>query len=168
MTIWTQEKIDKMVSIKDNHSMQEIADIIGATKNAVIGKMNRMRRKGLLPPVNREVKPSAVDAIKIEAAIGFKPAKVTTSPKIKIKPKYISPKIKSKSVVFKDDKIGKYKLDELTSKQCKFPHGDTRAHDFGFCGADIERGSYCKEHYIKCHVKNKDHIKCDKPIDRNW
>ena len=166
MTIWTQSKIDKMISIKDNHSMQEIADAIGATRNAVIGKLNRMRNKGLLPPVNKQIKPPKTDALKIEAAIGFKPAKVTTSPKIKSK--YISPKINVKSVVFKDDKIGKYKLDELTAKQCKFPHGDTRDPDFGFCGADIERGSYCKEHYIKCHVKNRDYIKGDKPIDRNW
>ena len=158
MTIWTQSKIDKMLLIKDNHSMQEIADAIGATRNAVIGKLNRMRNKGLLPPVKKQIKPPKTDAAKIEAAIGFKPAKVTTSPKIKIK---------HKPVVFKDDKTGKYKLDELTAKQCKFPHGDTRSPDFGFCGADIERGSYCQEHYDKCHVKNRDYIK-DKPIDRNW
>lgn len=141
---WTQSNIDRMLSLKDNHSTQEIADIIGTTKNAVIGKLNRMKK--MTEFSHLFIKKSKEEGI-------------TKDIKMKLKRKFT---IKPATV------IGEYSLSELSPKQCRFPHGDPKSPDFGFCGADIERGSYCQEHYDKCHVKNKDYIKGDKPIDRNW
>lgn len=51
-------------------------------------------------------------------------------------------------------------LIELGGKECAWPVGDPKAHDFGFCAAPVSRGGYCEQHasiaYRKVREKNYD------------
>jgi GcrA cell cycle regulator len=139
---WTQSNIDSMLSLKDEHSTQEIADIIGTTKNAVIGKLNRMKK--MTEFSHLFIKKSKEEGI-------------TKDIKMKLKRKFT---IKPATV------IGEYSLSELAPKQCRFPHGDPKSPDFGFCGAEKHGRTYCKKHHDLCtRIIEK---RSDKIIDRNW
>lgn len=35
---------------------------------------------------------------------------------------------------------------DIAKNECCWPIGDPQDDDFGFCGAERERGSYCKRH----------------------
>ena len=44
-------------------------------------------------------------------------------------------------------KQGRVRLEDLTSSACKWPYGDPRAQDFGFCGCTQAPGfPYCEQH----------------------
>ena len=38
------------------------------------------------------------------------------------------------------------KLVDLQPGECRYPHGDPRSEDFGFCGAPVRSGSWCRHH----------------------
>ncbi len=35
---------------------------------------------------------------------------------------------------------------EIEADDCRFPVGDTKDPDFGFCGKKVKKGAYCAEH----------------------
>lgn len=55
------------------------------------------------------------------------------------------------------------KLVELTAHTCKWPNGDPLADDFGFCGHDVTRASYCAYHsrlsYTLPTIRNRAEIR---------
>ena len=128
MTFWTEEKTNQLIAIKDTHSASRIADILGTTKNAVLGKIHRM---GLSNPRN-EIK----------------------------KPKKRKPELKPRP----QKTIQGVKLEDVTAKQCKFPHGHIDDGNLSFCGAEIHKGSYCKEHYKTCYIKPDDYKHRDRTL----
>ena len=51
-------------------------------------------------------------------------------------------------------KPGTVKLLDLDSQACRWPFGDPRKPDFGFCGMTKADGSsYCADHMAKAHTK---------------
>ena len=53
MTIWTDEKLDKVKDLTQHNSMREIGKVFGTTKNAVLGALYRDKVKnGYVPPPN--------------------------------------------------------------------------------------------------------------------
>lgn len=61
------------------------------------------------------------------------------------KKKYRSPKshIKIANTAYGE----KTSLDKLNQRQCKWPIGDPKNNDFGFCGADRkDKKNYCQAH----------------------
>jgi GcrA cell cycle regulator len=126
MTFWTDDKINQLIELKDKHSAARVADILGTTKNSVLGKIHRMGLKK--PPAAKK--------------------------SIKRKTPQLPPRPNRNGV----------QLSDLTAKQCRFPHGDAQDGDLSFCGADIHKKSYCKEHYDLCHVKISEYEHRDKKL----
>lgn len=53
------------------------------------------------------------------------------------------------------DKPGAVKFVDLDAAACRYPFGDPRKDDFGFCGMTQTEGSpYCADHKALCHTKS--------------
>jgi GcrA cell cycle regulator len=139
MITWTKELIERLISLNDKaYCITKIAQHMGddrITRNSVMGKMTRLglRLKSLdLPKVK-------------------KPRKSRAKPKPVVVAK---PAPKPKAKVIKPPSSGQlYKFLELENYQCRYPTGDPRSKDFGFCGARIQEGKpYCAYHEKLCHV----------------
>lgn len=49
-------------------------------------------------------------------------------------------------------KPGSMKLEDLDAHACRWPFGDPRDKDFGFCGkTKLAESSYCSEHFHRAH-----------------
>ena len=51
MTIWTDEKLDRVKDLTRHNSAREVGEIFGTTKNAILGALYRDKIKnGYVPP----------------------------------------------------------------------------------------------------------------------
>lgn len=100
-----------------------IGHMLGMSRNVVIGYVNRARKAGI------GAKRTRVDAvIKLVKTNKALPPKVTiTKPRNGVS------------------------MDELRSYSCRFIINDTAKSKAVFCGDQIDRGSYCKEHADLCY-----------------
>lgn len=132
--MWTKDMIAFLRENYDKFPSMQIAKELGKTKGSVIGKANRL---GLSTPKSNVIKLSAE-----------KKKKIAQGKKVKI-PKYIP--------ITESPKYGSLKLSQLSSNQCRYPHGDPRDKGFGFCGKATQRSVYCEEHAKRCY-KNQESI----------
>ncbi len=135
--IWTEEQIEQATEMWANkESAQAIADAIGKSRNAVIGKMNRMniKRRGLDSPSD----PDDRDGSPGESEAGPAPADSRTTP---------STDVVNPDVLFAQLKDQRLPLMYLTSRTCRWPIGDPSTKNFWFCGKQsaIDK-PYCAEH----------------------
>jgi hypothetical protein len=123
-----QEEKDKIIEMwQEGKTGKEIAEIIFSTRNAVIGFINRERKKGL-------------DLRKTTRACGSmrrKPSKKIVS-------------IFEKSLPARDRRL--IQIHELTPTSCRFI---VEGEGVGaiFCGHPISMKSYCEKHAKICYVK---------------
>jgi GcrA cell cycle regulator len=116
-------------------SSTEIRDRIGIefhiylTRNAVIGKSNRMRLKGLLAPRPGKLTPKA----------GAKPRVRRIRPPNPPKP--------PAPVFQQQQQVQPVTWMAEGHRLCQWPHGDPGHPDFGFCGMRAEPDKpYCRQH----------------------
>lgn len=132
---WTKEEIDTIKELWGTKTASDIGKIIGRTKNAVIGKMRRIRENGhvLKEPLKKPKKTVKPKEIK-------KPKTYYVAPKKEVK------KDLSYSEIVKTP-FGKPKtMQELDHKSCRWPVGEGKG--VMFCGADRIKGKpYCEHHY---------------------
>ena len=133
--VWTVDRIDKLKQLwgKGNTASQ-IAQIIGdVTRNAVIGKANRLNLS------NKILRKSSINA-----SNNFS------------KEKSANPSKKGRRVKFKSLIIEKnfepenpIQLEELSDNTCKWPTGHPNESNFYFCGrSSLKDFSYCKLHLL--------------------
>ncbi len=154
---WTQESIDKILQMyKHGDSASQIAKALGngLTRNAIIGKLNRLRDKGLRPELALGVisfkkaqgqKISQVNATKMAL---FHPAKAALFQFPKPIPK---PKLTQEVVVVKEP-TGEHAavLANLRPRGCRWIVEDfdsSRASEALMCGeTQSGKSSYCEHH----------------------
>lgn len=131
---WTDERRATLTQmVADKHTARQIADRLGhpsITRNSVI---SRARDWGLEWPSKPRMRASARK----------KPVKQALA-----KPKPKTKRLKER----KDTKAPKPRmigLLDLTSQTCRWPIGDPREPDFGFCGHGVteENTPYCPYHH---------------------
>lgn len=138
---WTEERVALLKKLwGEGRTAAEIAkDLGGVTRNAVIGKAHRLKLSSRVSPIQQNTKKSAPKAMAETSKV------VRTA-----SPSHVSPvetlEKKLKSVSKK--RIGKlYDLMDLKPRACRWPEGDPKEDDFGFCGAESLAGlPYCEEH----------------------
>ncbi len=125
---WTDERVTVLKKLwGEGKTAAEIATTLGGvTRNAVIGKAHRLKLSNRTSPIQPNKKPKT-------------PANTSTPP-------VVAPK-KTRSKVMDIPKGQGLSLLELKPNMCRWPSGDPRDDDFGFCG---ELGApsmpYCEEH----------------------
>ena len=130
---WTDYRLSKLKEMWDNgHKAIEIAEVLGTTKNSIIGKANRInctprKRGGLL---------------------GIKKSRMLIEYKTQ------------KSIPLINEPENPTTLEDLTDDICRFPLGNDCPPKL-FCGRKTwEDQSYCKKHYKLTHVERDPDIGC--------
>jgi hypothetical protein len=147
---WTPEAIEEAARlyVAGRHSAAQIGDIIGTTKMAVIGKMNRI---GVVSPRNKS------DNVPPRPVREPKPAKLARLPQEPAKAKAFDKLAKGLAeavAVARGDEeparlhvrlvsAGKTII-HLNARECRFPIGETDDGTHLFCAAETAPGSsYC-------------------------
>jgi len=136
---WTQERVDQLQAhINAGLSCSQIADEIGVTRNAVIGKIHRL---GIGPgrPAARPTRqsdpgapPHHLSQRRLLRAVYGQASRVAETPE------------DPPALVESPHPCS---LFELTQNRCRWPINDPGNVDFGFCGNDSIAGfSYCTGH----------------------
>ena len=123
---WTDERVALLKKLwGEGKTAAEIAkELGGVTRNAVIGKAHRLKLSGRVSPIQQNKKP----------------ANKSVAPKPK-------PAVKAKAIQIEDEKREKVSLSDLKAGQCRWPIGDPKDENFGFCGCEALPGlPYCMEH----------------------
>jgi GcrA cell cycle regulator len=135
--VWTDLRVERLKALwAEGLSASEIAERLnGVTRNAVLGKLHRLKLLGGRRPqpgacgpkpgrkrVARPVRPH----VQIRMAIGL-PAE-TYTPADDALPGEVA------------------RLEALGRHQCHWPVGDPKADDFAFCGRWMGAGPYCDAH----------------------
>ena len=138
---WTEDRVSLLKKLwGDGHTAAEIAKKLGGvTRNAVIGKAHRLKLSGRVSPIQQNKNPANKNS-KVERK---KPAeKVRRSAPA---PKKATPARTEKQKPVSSANL--YKLTDLKPRMCRWPSGDPKSADFGFCGAKTVAGiPYCAEH----------------------
>ena len=132
--VWTVDKIDKLRQLwGKGNTANQIAQIIGdVTRNAVIGKANRLNLSNKLSPKST-----------INNSNNFHKKKPTNIPKGK--------KVKFRSLIIEKnfEPENPIQLEELNDNTCKWPTGHPNEPNFYFCGRkSLKHFSYCKLHLL--------------------
>lgn len=154
---WSDECNDLLRQLwREGKTCSECAVLINAkhgtklTRNAIIGRVSRMglTRRGSANPLgaraHKRFKPAPVIAKdtpkKIVAAItGVRPP---VHALIRRAQTALDPLPQADGTLVS--------ILSLEAGMCKFPHSDTRADDFAFCGRPADKGTYCGHHHSIC------------------
>lgn len=118
---WTDERVAllKKMWVEGKTAAEIAKELGGVTRNAVIGKAHRLKLSNRVSPIQQNKKPAA------------KPV-----PEKKIEKTVIRPRTEPA-----------ISLVDLKAGECRWPLGDPREEDFGFCGHGAVVGlPYCPEH----------------------
>ena len=127
---WTDDRVALLKKLwGEGKTAAEIAkELGGVTRNAVIGKAHRLKLSNRVSPIqqNKKVTPPKPQNQNAQHA----PAQ----PRKRVKE-------------FVDDGRERVPLADLKAGQCRWPIGDPREKNFGFCGCKALPGlPYCLEH----------------------
>jgi GcrA cell cycle regulator len=127
-TTWTIERIARLKYLRDaGLSCAQIANEIGVSRNAVIGKSNRL---GLS---------------RFDATIG-KPERTVTRRRYRY-PRALSANPQFGLAEMEGNGASRCSLFDLQQWHCRWPIGDPGSEDFGFCGTKAVDGlPYCVAH----------------------
>lgn len=122
---WDEDRVGRLISLwnSSGETAKAIADQLGCTRNAVIGKANRLGlRRGAVREEKDHHRPAWVPAVKESAPISEEIVKRMTKD---------------------EDRTDTIPTTELTSTTCRWPIGSP----VRFCGHEIQKGSvYCQAH----------------------
>lgn len=138
MSFWTTDKVDRLkILVADGLSSAKIAAQLGCSRNAVIGKVIRMKgavgRLGIAGPRLKQARPAAAarpaaGPVRV-AAIAVPKEQIAAAP----------------SPVAPEPRM--LPLTALTEQTCRWPVGDPKTEAFGFCGHGAHgRSPYCAHH----------------------
>ncbi len=135
---WTDERVTLLRQLwGEGKTAAEIAKELGegVTRNAVIGKAHRLKLASRISPIQQNNKKAALKK-KVEKA----KTKVSIAATRQQIVKAVTEKKRTEPAV---------KLEKLTENMCRWPLGDPKDVNFGFCGCKSETGlPYCAEHAV--------------------
>jgi GcrA cell cycle regulator len=145
---WTPERTSHAMKLwREGFSANQIARALGGvTRNAVIGKMHRIR----MPGHTVKVRSSPIKTRRVHL------------PKIKPQPRWRSPfaaylaeqKPTPQPPAVID--VASVKLQDLEPHHCRWPVGDPQTPEFGFCGCKKIAGTpYCHAHALRAFSSPK-------------
>lgn len=158
---WTDERVDLLRKLwgEGLSASQIAAQLGGVSRNAVIGKVHRLklssRGRATAAPTRQKKAPAAATSTTV--------AKTVTRTAPVIRPVTVSVGATALQTQFEVEPVARQylrpqedvvvpisrrlKLVQLSERTCKWPNGDPLSEDFSFCGnACAETGPYCGYH----------------------
>jgi GcrA cell cycle regulator len=151
---WTDERVELLRKLwSEGLSASQIAaQLGGVSRNAVIGKVHRLklssRGRATPAPVRQKKVTHGGGAMKATPRAPSRPVATSigaTALQVQFdaEPQYHQRPVEDVVVPISR----RLKLIQLTEHTCKWPNGDPLAEDFSFCGNDsLESGPYCTYH----------------------
>ena len=143
---WTEERLERLKSgFAAGWSCRQIADDIGVSRNAVIGKLSRLgltRENSGEAPARKNAPKGRGSAPRLQYRL--------------LQAVYAEPQ----SEVFEAPILSEHicSLLELSEASCRWPINTPGEKDFGFCGKRPLAGKpYCAEHAAMAYVRPKSH-----------
>lgn len=132
---WSDETVARVsVMLRDGWTARQIATEIGVTRNAVIGKIRRVKA---LAEIGLQGKPGWKTVHKVVAAERAKVVRMPAAPKRRVLPTVTLPAPVPRMLT----------LVELETADCRWPYGDPREDGFGYCAHQRHAGfRYCPYH----------------------
>lgn len=151
---WTDERVELLKKLwSEGLSASQIAAHIGGvSRNAVIGKVHRLKLSSRARPASTAPRPKkAARTPSAPRMSSGRPSGGLTIGATALKPQYIADAIAERELRPIEDIVvpiaRKLTLIQLTDRTCKWPIGDPLAEEFHFCGHDsIESSPYCTYH----------------------
>lgn len=154
---WTDERVEQLIALNAKGiSCSKIGDLIGCSRNAVIGKIHRlglqyfgMDRSSQARRISARIKPKRSKATDRPVPVKRVPnfAFGNAAPSTPVEP--YEP-IHEELVIPVDERKS---LMDLEPNDCRWPIGDPQHADFHFCGREKLPGvSYCAHHAHKAFV----------------
>lgn len=139
--VWTDKQEETLQRLwKEGKSASYIASILKVTRNSVIGKIHRMKIGRPEPAGNKSRRASAQRRHRAQRS-RFERRIEPVAPPI---PKSLPLPPESKS------DMARKKLADLEKGDCRFPVGDPKNTDFGFCADErLPGSSYCHRHTLR-------------------
>jgi len=141
---WTEERVSLLKKLwGEGHTAAEIAKQLGGvTRNAVIGKAHRLKLSNRVSPIQQNKKPANKN---VERKTTKKVSPVSSASSHNIGSMTSAPK--NVNVTYSNKNGELYSLMDLKPRMCRWPCGDPKHDDFGFCGdASMPGLPYCEEH----------------------
>ena len=142
---WSDTAIERAAAWwRDGLTAYEIGERLGVTRNAVIGKMNRL---GLVAPPGSQAEGARKGAKARVKKFNYRFEKTPASLK---RPGKLPPEPPKPLLMPPARATGAQEaLRKLRIHDCRWPIGDPRSDNFRFCGARKYPGSsYCVHHFI--------------------
>lgn len=152
---WTDERVERLKKLwADGLSASQIAsDLGGVSRNAVVGKVHRLRLSGRGRTSSAPARPKKIPYAGAERR---KNSYNGGSSENRTEGMGLKPQVEVKVVARVDVRTAEnnivpisrnLKLVELSDSTCKWPNGDPQSEDFCFCGNDSgDSEPYCNYH----------------------
>ncbi|MCK5384275.1 MAG: gcrA cell cycle regulator family protein [Alphaproteobacteria bacterium] len=140
---WTEDRVSLLKRLwGEGHTAAEIAKQLGGvTRNAVIGKAHRLKLSNRVSPIQQNKKPANKN---VERKTAKKTSSVAPASGHNIST--IS-SLKGMQATYSNKSGELYSLMDLKPRMCRWPCGDPKHEDFGFCGDAAMPGlPYCEKH----------------------
>jgi GcrA cell cycle regulator len=149
---WTEQQIQVLKDMWGNgYSASEIAKRLGSTtRNAVIGKVHRLKLSGRPSPIRHE------EGTNYDAATGsVMPVTKMTRKRTMLRPLPAVPVPSTIKSTVRDvfrtiesaKRVEGIAVTKAGDRHCRWPVGDPRSPDFRFCGCPAHEGlPYCVDH----------------------
>jgi GcrA cell cycle regulator len=132
---WTEERIETLrrLSLQGMTARQIAEHLGGVSRNAVIGKLNRLDRERKAPSA---AKPVTAKVVRIRDA----------APAPAPRPRLSPPPAQPRAPIRCEETRGAATFLTLEAHMCRWPIGDPCGADFSFCGQPAQGRSYCSQH----------------------
>jgi len=137
---------------KDGKTGLQIAEKIGTTRNAIMGKLKRLRDRGEIEYKTVPNKRTSKTRVKAKENLRYLPIRNRRIIREVKAGKREAPQI-FVSEEAKNLRKTPVRFFDITNHSCKFIINDGDPKDFLFCGDDRKDGSsYCERHHKMCYV----------------
>lgn len=144
---------------KERKTGSEIGAALGRSRNSIMGKLNRLRAKGvitLLPEGEARFKPKGKPTVAPPPVNVKKVPSMPKMPRLVTETTTTEPAPVEKLFVpppVQEEPVEPIKFAALKPMSCRYVVNGRRAEEFLFCGRRKEVRSYCKDHAALIYVR---------------